>query len=194
VRIISATYMREVCRSSRFASSLTYHVGLRFILPNDDEDAVRSKYDLEVDYGDYFSGGPSQGPLKTKTTGRKRAILFTSDSTKHNWTWSRDNKAHFICHSQGGTTVRLLISLMAHGDDRQKAYFGKKRGRDDWAISVITIGTPHKGTTITDVITKLFSVGGVSRVFLLAHSSLVSPIRLTDDGFLHCFTSRSNKG
>jgi len=123
---------------------------------------------LDVDYGDYFDNDPGQGPLETKTTGRKQAILFTNDSKKHNWTWSQNNKAHFICHSQGGTTVRLLISLMAHGDDRQKEYFGE-RGRDNWALSVVTIGTPHKGTTITDVVPKLFSVSAVSESFWQIH-------------------------
>ncbi|CAF3635389.1 unnamed protein product [Fusarium graminearum] len=28
------------------------------------------------------------------------------------WTWSATNKVHFICHSQGGTTIRYLIELL----------------------------------------------------------------------------------
>ena len=118
---------------------------------------------MDINYGSYFDGDPSPGPKTTATEHRKRAILFTNDMEKYkNWTWSKKNKAHFICHSQGGTTVRLLISLMAGGDDRHPTYFGEP-GRDDWAISVTTLGTPHKGTTICDVVRKILSVSSSSK-------------------------------
>jgi hypothetical protein len=118
---------------------------------------------LDINYGCYFDEDPSTGPEKTETKNRKRAILFTNDMKKYkNWTWSKEDKAHFICHSQGGTTVRLLISLMARSDPRNQEYFGTP-GRDDWAISVTTVGTPHNGTTICDVVPRLFSVSSSSQ-------------------------------
>jgi triacylglycerol esterase/lipase EstA (alpha/beta hydrolase family) len=118
---------------------------------------------LDINYGNYFDRDPSPGPKITATEHRKRAILFANDMEKYkDWTWSKKNKAHFICHSQGGTTVRLLISLMAWGDDRHPTYFGEP-GRDGWAISVTTLGTPHKGTTICDVVRKLLSVSSSSK-------------------------------
>lgn len=149
--------MWEVSNCSRLAICYAPCLQHRFILFNADDKEIREGYDLDISYGDYFDENPP-GPKETETNHRKRAILFTNDvaAYKH-WTWSQANKAHFICHSQGGTTVRLLISLMAHGDHRQQKYFGKP-GRDDWAISVTTLGTPHKGTTICDVIPRLFSV------------------------------------
>jgi triacylglycerol esterase/lipase EstA (alpha/beta hydrolase family) len=117
---------------------------------------------LDISYGDFFED-PNTGPEETETEHRKRAILFTNDMKMYeNWIWSKKNKAHFICHSQGGTTVRLLISLMAWGDPRNPTYFGEP-GRDDWAISVTTLGTPHKGTTICDVVLKLLSVSSSSK-------------------------------
>ncbi|KAF2281279.1 uncharacterized protein EI97DRAFT_497915, partial [Westerdykella ornata] len=59
-----------------------------------------------------------------------------------------------ICHSQGGNTVRLLIELLSgrHGG-RNPAYFGLALGnRQNFVKSVVTLGTPYLGTTITDVI------------------------------------------
>ena len=118
---------------------------------------------MDINYGCYFDEDPSTGPEKTETENRKRAILFTNDMKKYkNWIWSKEDKAHFICHSQGGTTVRLLISLMACSDPRHPEYFGTP-GRDDWAVSVTTVGTPHKGTTICDVVPRLFSVSSSSQ-------------------------------
>ena len=118
---------------------------------------------MDINYGNYFKEDPSTGPEKTETTNRKRAILFTNDREKYkNWIWSKEDKAHFICHSQGGTTVRLLISLMARSDPRHQEYFGTP-GRDDWAISVTTVGTPHKGTTVVPVVQRLFSVSSSSQ-------------------------------
>lgn len=117
---------------------------------------------MDISYGDFFKDS-STGPEKTEVEHRKRAILFTNDMEKYqNWRWSKKNKAHFICHSQGGTTVRLLISLMARSDPRHQMYFGEP-GRDDWAISVTTLGTPHKGTTICDVVRRLLSVSSSSK-------------------------------
>ena len=154
----------------------------RFIAYNADDEEVQNCYDLDINYGHYFDRDPGhspedQGPEKTRTTRRKRAILFTEHPRKYvDWQWSRENKVHFICHSQGGTTVRLLIDLMANGDPRHQEYFSE-RGRDTWAISVTTIGTPHKGTTICDVIPRLFSVGVSSfgcsyKAFLLINFSV----------------------
>jgi hypothetical protein len=134
----------------------------RFIAHNASDVEVQRCYDLNVDYGKFFdttSMDPKdQGPEETKTTHRKRAILFTDDLGKYaKWKWSMKNKVHFICHSQGGTTVRLLINLMANGHPKHPDYF-KDTGRDAWTISVTTLGTPHKGTTICDVIENLFPV------------------------------------
>ena len=147
----------------------------RFIAYNATDEEVQECYDLDIDYGHYFDRvpgqGPSdQGPERTTTTHRKRAILFTEDPKKYvEWKWSQEKKVHFICHSQGGTTVRLLIDLMANSDPRHQEYFGQ-RGRDNWAISVTTLGTPHRGTTICDVIPRLFSVSGPQLYAFLKHS------------------------
>ncbi|KAF3190681.1 hypothetical protein TWF788_008202 [Orbilia oligospora] len=122
----------------------------RFIPETQD---VEEHHDLDINYGKYFESDPENGPSQSRTRGRKRAILFTPSPQEYaDWRWSETSKAHFICHSQGGVTVRYLISLMLRGArDLHPEYFDSG-GRDTWAISVITLGTPHKGTTIIDVI------------------------------------------
>lgn len=90
--------------------------------------------------------------------GRRRAVLHTNSPDFRTWKWDKNNKVHFVCHSQGGNTVRYLISLMACGaKDLHPTYFSEA-GRDDWAISVTTLGTPHRGTTIIDVLESLLDV------------------------------------
>src|ERR1700734_3442657 len=59
---------------------------------------------------------PPYNPKKPKNEGEtKRAVLF---GELKNWTWSRESPVHFICHSQGGNTVRMLIEIMSgnHAD------------------------------------------------------------------------------
>jgi len=59
-----------------------------------------------------------------------------------------------ICHSQGGNTVRLLVELLS-GRHKQWniTYFDSALGdRRNLVKSVVTLGTPYLGTTITNVI------------------------------------------
>ncbi|EHK22572.1 uncharacterized protein TRIVIDRAFT_60579 [Trichoderma virens Gv29-8] len=134
--------------------------------------SLDEQYDVDVDYGNYFA--PNSGPEQTHTTGRRRAILYSNSPGYSNWKWDRNNKVHFVCHSQGGNTVRCLISMMANGDGTLNPTYFNEAGRDDWAISVTTLGTPHRGTTIIDVIESFINrqmgdaVGLVARLFATA--------------------------
>jgi hypothetical protein len=114
---------------------------------------IEENYDVDISYGEYFTSDPSRGPDRSHTIDRKRAILFSkSPETYNEWKWSENHKVHFICHSQGGNTVRYLISLMNRGArDLHPSYFDEG-DRDNWTISVTTLGTPHKGTTIINVL------------------------------------------
>lgn len=68
------------------------------------------------------------------------------------WKWDQDHPVHFIAHSQGGNTVRLLIELMKEGQKvdpgREKHEYFQKKGRDTWIRSLVTLATPHQGTTL----------------------------------------------
>ncbi|KAL6698508.1 hypothetical protein J3F84DRAFT_406708 [Trichoderma pleuroticola] len=72
---------------------------------------LEEENDLDVEYGHYF--GPNRGPERTSTINRRRAILYSNSPGFHNWKWDRDHGVHFVCHSQGGNTVRYLIDLMS---------------------------------------------------------------------------------
>jgi len=82
-----------------------------------------------------------------------RPLVFGNDLTDWVWTWDSERPVHFICHSQGGTTIRYLIELLTgtHTDLFPGPNFPTSNCQD-WVASVVTIGTPHKGTTVTDVV------------------------------------------
>ena len=66
------------------------------------------------------------------------------------WKWSNNIPVHFICHSQGGNTIRLLIELSKDTRSRPKNFGTAELGR---AIKYCTtLGTPHMGTTVTNVV------------------------------------------
>ena len=67
--------------------------------------------------------------------------------------WGEERSADFIGHSFGGATSRLLVHLLAVGDEAEKAacsdpsplFLGGKAG---WARSVTTLASPHNGSTM----------------------------------------------
>lgn len=101
---------------------------------------------VPVDYGQYITL-PAGTPRSTK-----QAMVLGAGLLPGTWKWSSDNPVHMICHSQGGNTVRLLIELLSgrHGI-RHRNYFNSAT-QHDFVKSVVTLGTPYLGTTITDVI------------------------------------------
>jgi triacylglycerol esterase/lipase EstA (alpha/beta hydrolase family) len=116
-------------------------------------------FDVDVSYGKYFDYNPETGPETSYAKSRRRAILFsqTPEIYEH-WSWSEEHKVHFICHSQGGNTGRYLVSLMDRGAGKlHPEYFGVG-GRDKWIVSMTTLGTPHRGTTVINVLENLVQV------------------------------------
>ena len=111
-----------------------------------------------MNYGNYFDSDPETAPEASKASGRRRAILFSEKAELYkNWSWNEEHKVHFICHSQGGNTARYLISLMDRGSPLHPEYF-RVGGRDKWIISMTTLGTPHRGTTVINVLENLVQV------------------------------------
>lgn len=70
------------------------------------------------------------------------------------------SKLHFIGHSQGGQTIRVLLHLLREGSlpDRnadvmladESVQENPYTGGKDWIASVTTVSTPLDGTTLTD--------------------------------------------
>ncbi|KAH6967757.1 hypothetical protein BKA56DRAFT_597124 [Ilyonectria sp. MPI-CAGE-AT-0026] len=104
---------------------------------------------IGIDYGPYYPA--MYGYARNGQT--KQAVLF--GNLPPAWTWTAANPVHFICHSQGGNTIRKLIELMSGAHNVLHPGYFPVGDRRNWITSVTTLGTPHKGTTITDVITPL---------------------------------------
>ncbi|KAI3584138.1 hypothetical protein IWW34DRAFT_842975 [Fusarium oxysporum f. sp. albedinis] len=170
----------------------------QFSTVNSATGSIDEVHDVDIDYGTYFNADPARAPEQTSTTGRRRAILFSNSPAFDNWRWDQDHKVHFICHSQGGNTVRYLISLMAQGaGNLHPTYFGETE-RGNWTISITTLGTPHRGTTIINALESFLSrsmqqaVGLVARLF--ATISFNSPEKRAYDLQLDHWGIRRNSG
>jgi len=80
-----------------------------------------------------------------------RAVLYGSLPT--DWKWDTESPVHCICHSQGGNTIRLLIELLrGNYGNIYSIYFTTADNRQNMIKSIVTLGTPHKDTTITAVV------------------------------------------
>ncbi len=84
-------------------------------------------------------------------------------------------KANLVGHSFGGTTVRMLASLLEYGSDAEVEASGEsaselfKGGKGDWINSVTALCAPHNGSTlfyvadqykIVDIAMNAVSLGG----------------------------------
>jgi triacylglycerol esterase/lipase EstA (alpha/beta hydrolase family) len=67
------------------------------------------------------------------------------------------HKVHFVGHSMGGNTIRMLERLIRQGDASEVAATGagtsllfqaSKPGGNSWIQAVFTIATPHDGSTL----------------------------------------------
>ncbi|WP_242846405.1 esterase/lipase family protein [Clostridium botulinum] len=74
---------------------------------------------------------------------------------------TKDNKGnirkiHLIGHSQGGQTVRMLTQLLAKGSQEERKASKENgsnlfKGDNSWISSVVTLASPHDGTTLADM-------------------------------------------
>ncbi len=74
--------------------------------------------------------------------------------------WGSENKIHLIGHSFGGTTIRMLAHLLAHGAPEEVEASGPnvsplfKGGKGDWIYSVTAICSPLNGTSAHDTVER----------------------------------------
>lgn len=71
--------------------------------------------------------------------------------------WDLKEKINLVGHSFGGATVRLLVSLLAYGDESEIAATGKDtselfKGGHDCVHSCITLSAPHNGSQVANML------------------------------------------
>ncbi|MEA1882220.1 MAG: lipase [Candidatus Marinimicrobia bacterium] len=71
--------------------------------------------------------------------------------------WDEEHPAHFVGHSMGGQTVRMLDYLLktsildSLGNKEESEYLGE--ANEGWVSSITSISAPHNGTTLSDIVT-----------------------------------------
>ncbi|MBQ7541135.1 MAG: lipase [Clostridia bacterium] len=75
--------------------------------------------------------------------------------------WGSEKKIHFIGHSFGGNTIRLLAHLLTYGDPDEQETTNPDElsglftgGKEDWVQSIVTICSPHNGTFALEAFRK----------------------------------------
>lgn len=78
--------------------------------------------------------------------------------------WDNENKINLFGHSFGGATVRTLTSLMAYGNEAERAVTDAGEisglftgGKGDFIYSVTTLAAPHNGTSAYIIKDMIFS-------------------------------------
>ena len=71
--------------------------------------------------------------------------------------WDLNEKINLVGHSFGGATVRLLVSLLAYGDEDEIAATGDGtselfKGGHDCVHSCITLSAPHNGSQVANIL------------------------------------------
>lgn len=89
-------------------------------------------------------------------------------------------KIHLVSHSMGGQTVRMLASLLECGNTLEQSAQHPEGsgisslfsgGKEEWISSIVTISTPHNGTSLTE---RFKEPDGLIKFFassLASHSS-----------------------
>jgi len=108
------------------------------------EDPPTASKLINVNYGKLL-GDRALSPLAVPQTWK--AVVHRAENLPENWQWSEQNKVIFVCHSQGGISVRQLLHYMSGSAPPDLDQFSPRDERSR-AKAVITLGTPHKGSTI----------------------------------------------
>lgn len=104
--------------------------------------------------------------------------------------WSAEKKVHFVGHSFGGNTVRLLAHLLCFGDAREQATTDPDDlsplftgGNEALVQSIVTICSPHNGTFAFDT-AKTFKLIPLMQFVTYNYASFVGRSPAADHGFV----------
>lgn len=117
--------------------------------------SLSSNYDRAVELYYYIKGGyVDYGQFHSSRYGhaQKKTRYYPGIYPQ----WDAAHPIHLVGHSQGGVTIRKLITLLERGSASEQAepehaslFDG---GKANWVKTVTTISTPHNGTTLTSVL------------------------------------------
>lgn len=117
---------------------------------------LSSNYDRAIElYAQLKGGCADYGEYHAKKFGHARyGKCFPTPLLKH---WDEMHKAHFIGHSQGGQTIRVLQKLLKEGSYEELNHPQNNRselfsGNKNWVTSITTISTPNNGTSLTNIL------------------------------------------
>ena len=116
--------------------------------------AVEVYYQLKGGQVDYGLGHSKAYGLVQKPGEKTYSGLYPE--------WNSNHPVHLVGHSMGGQTIRMLEYLLTnqiYADSKKKileesALLG--RAREGWISSITSIATPHDGSTLVDIIPKIF--------------------------------------
>ncbi|MEH7463060.1 lipase [Bacillus thuringiensis] len=116
-----------------------------------------SNWDRAAELYAYLKGGTvDYGEAHAKEHGHARYGKTFSGVYSQ---WDHQHKVHFVGHSMGGQTGRVLLQLLKEGSLEEREYYKQHpevgisplfEGNKDWVRSVTSIGTPHNGSTFAD--------------------------------------------
>ncbi|KAJ3110257.1 Leucine aminopeptidase 1 [Phlyctochytrium bullatum] len=91
------------------------------------------------------------------------------------WGTSPERKINFICHSMGGTTAAMLITLLKRGslEEQQATLDGTLSPLFDdkpksWVNGVVSISSPFRGTTLSDFLSDMTVIGSFAESIVAA--------------------------
>lgn len=122
---------------------------------------VASNWDRACELYAYIKGGTvDYGYAHSKKNGHSR-YGRTYPGLYTEWgnltTLGKINKIHLVSHSMGGQTARTLVQLLKEGSEEERTATPSQlsplfEGGKSWVHGVVTIATPHDGTTLADKI------------------------------------------
>jgi triacylglycerol lipase len=115
------------------------------------ERAVETFYQIKGGQVDYGKNHSDKWGIIQKPEGKYYSGLYPE--------WDRTHPVHFIGHSMGGQTIRMLAYQLTHSfqsdsifdDDENILMDIEHRG---WIKSITSISTPHDGTTLSNLVSK----------------------------------------
>ncbi len=116
---------------------------------------VSSNWDRACELFAYIRGGRTDfGAAHSARCGHER---FGREYPGVYPEWGNDRKVHLLCHSMGGQTARLMVQLLEEGSPEELEAAPEAKpgdvsplfaGGHSWVLGLVTLCSPHDGTSL----------------------------------------------